>query len=151
MKKAKNILLLSGICLYMLNVCLECYTLLPNYDDSFSTAVSRYIINNVIIAFVAGMLFVVLPIILLCMNIKVKYSKVFTIIVVVLSSLYAAYLLINPYLTAIPVYLIFSKLGLLDTYLLYLLPSGGLLRSIGAISFVMITTGAILSIEKKNS
>ncbi len=149
MKKTKNILLLLGICLYMLNVCLECYTFLPNVD--FFKQISPYVINNVLIMLVAGLLFVTLPTILLCMNIKGKYSKVFTIIVIVLNSLFAVYLSINTFLTAIPTYLIYSKLGILDTYLIYLLPGGGLLRSVSVISFVVITIGAILSIKKKNS
>lgn len=145
MKKANNILLLSGICLYMVNVCLECYTFLPKNAGEIST----YIIISVLIPFLVGLLMVTLPIILLCVNLKRKYSKVFTIIVTIFSALPTIYLLIDPYLVAVPEYLIYSKLGILDTYLVYLLPGGGLLRSISIISLSMITIGAILSIKKE--
>ncbi len=146
MKKANNILLLLGICLYMVNVCLECYTFLPKN----AVEISPYIIISVLIPFLVGLLMVTLPIILLCVNTRGKYSKVFTIIVTIFSALPTIYLLIDPYLVAVPEYLIYSKLGILDTYLVYLLPpGGGLLRSISIISLSMITIGAILSIKKE--
>ena len=126
-------------------MCLECYTFLPKNAGEIST----YIINSVLISFLVGLLMVTLPIILLCVNTKGKYSKVFTIIVTIFSALSTIYLLINSYLTAVPEYLIYSKLGILDTYLVYLLPGGGLLRSISILSLSMITIGAILSIKKE--
>ena len=149
MKKANNILLLLGICLYMVNVCLGCYTFLPNNVDELSKPQILYVINSTIISFLSGLIVVALPIILLCVNLKRKYSKVFTIIVTIFSALPTIYLLIDPYLIAVPEYLIYSKLGILDTYLVYLLPGGGLLRSISIISLSMITIGAILSIKKE--
>lgn len=113
--------------------------------------ISPYIIISVLIPFLVGLLMVTLPIILLCVNIMGKYSKVFTIIVTIFSALPTIYLLIDPYLVAVPEYLIYSKLGILDTYLVYLLPGGGLLRSISIISLSMITIGAILPIKKENN
>ncbi len=144
MKKAKNILLLAGICAYVFNGIFKFLRTAPNIKDGLSS----YVITGAMITTLSVLLFVTLPVILLVLNLKNKYSKVFTVIVVTLSALSSAYLLIDPYLRAIPEYLILSKLGLIDTILVYFLPSSGILS---LTSSIVITVGAILSIKKQKS
>ncbi|MBR5472698.1 MAG: hypothetical protein IKU82_01780 [Clostridia bacterium] len=147
MKKIKNILLLSGICLYAINVLLELLVFLPNIS-SFAKSIIPYVITSIFICALKIAIVVVLPTILLCLNLKDKFSKIFTIIVIILSAISNVFLLVDPYLSAIPQYLIFSKLGLVDTWFIYLLSGSGILC---LISSILITVGAILSIKKKNS
>lgn len=141
MKKRKNILLLIGICFYVLSMLLE--ILIKITKD-----LSPYQINVILLYVLVTLLHIALPTILLILNLKNKFNKVFTIIVATLSALLSVYLLIDPYLRAIPEYLILSKLGLIDTIWVYILPRSGILS---LISSLMITVGSVLSIEKKNN
>lgn len=141
MKKAKNILLLTGICLYVINAFFQFLRTAPSIKDGLSS----YVITGAMITTLSVLLFITLPVILLVLNLKNKYSKVFTVIVATLSALSSAYLLIDPYLRAIPEYLILSKLGLIDTIWIYFLPNSGILSLTSSIT---ITIGAILSIKK---
>lgn len=147
MKKAKNVLLLTGICLYAINVVLELFIFLPNIS-SFAKSIIPYVITSIFICVLKIAIVVMLPTILLCLNLKDKFSKIFTIIVVILSALSNVYLLIDPYLSAIPQYLILSKLGLVDTWFIYLLSGNGILC---LISSILITIGAIMSCKKSKS
>lgn len=162
MKKANNILLLLGICLYMVNVCLECYTFLPNVEE-FSEQLFLYIINSTIVSFLKGLIIVALPMILLFLNLKNKYSKVFSIVVASLSVLSVGYILldiisdylaISIYSTSVLSYWLLVKLNLqYNTGVLMLLsiltPDYGLIVYVSFIALIMITIGAILSIKKE--
>ncbi len=141
MKKRKNILLLIGICFYVLSMLLKILTIITK-------DLSPYQINVILLYVLVTLLHIALPTILLILNLKNKFNKVFTIIVATLSALLSVYLLIDPYLRAIPEYLILSKLGLIDTIWVYILPRSGILS---LISSLMITVGSVLSIEKKNN
>ena len=140
MKKVKNILLLSGIILYIVDNCLNLYSSAP------WNANSNYFLYNIFVACASTIIFCLLPILLLVLNLKNKYNKVFFIIAAILSVLNLLYHSIDPYLTAIPEYLILSKLGLIDTLWVYVFSRGGILRLIGSI---IITVGAILPIKKE--
>ena len=151
MKKAKNILLLVGICLYIINAALGFLYTLPNISHN-NEVISSYTITSALFCVFGILLFIALPAILLCLNLKNKYKKVFSIIVATLSALASVYILIGPYILAVPQYLILSKIGLIDTwwgvFLLKLLPSSGLFSSISLISSITITVGAIFSLKK---
>lgn len=141
MKKAKNILLAIGIILYIVDIFLNLIVSTP------WNANSKFLLYSIFVSCASTAVFCILPVLLLILNLKNKYNKVFVITVAILSILIAVYHLIDPYLTAIPEYLIFSKLGLIDTIWVYVFTRGGILRLIGSI---MITIGAILSLKKDN-
>ena len=140
MNKSKNIFLFVGVLLYILDVVYGVYCSLS------WEANSKYFLTQVLISCGLIILLSVLPITLLILNLNNKYNKVFTIIVAVLSILILIYNLIDPYLSAVPEYLILSKLGLIDTYWVYIFSRGGIFRLFGSI---LTTIGAISSIKKE--
>ena len=78
-----------------------------------------------------------------------KKSKTLSIIVISISGLMLVVSIFTLVTPAIPQYLIYSKLGLLDNYLTHLLSylsSGGLFGLIGTISCLV---GGIISLIKK--
>ena len=156
MKKAKNILLLTGICLYVINITLSFLATAPNIFP-ISKPVMLYVINGFFLNAVEALVFMILPIVLLFFNLKGKCSKVFSIIVAVLSVLSSACVLfemINSHYFTVLKYLLFSKLGLVDTYFIYLVPrfffpSVGLFGFVSLIALIMIVVGAIFSLKKE--
>ena len=158
MKKVKNILLLSGICLYIINAALDFLATAPNIFP-ISKPVMLYAINSFLISTLEALFFVVLPIILLLLNLKNKYNKAFAITVASLNILASALVLfemIDSFNFNVLLYLFIAKLGLQYTCFYYIIPrffipNGGLINAISLISLISITVGAILSIKKKNS
>lgn len=148
MKKIKNILLLLGIFLYLLDAFIivfgQSLSVLPN-PDVIHSYTKTYMLCSVIAAFIV----IIIPTVLLILNLKNKYSKVFTIIVAALSAVSAIYILIDPYVRAIPEYLLLSKLFLIDTMWVYVF--GFLVKrtALRVISFVILTAGSMLSIKFK--
>lgn len=140
MKKVKNILLLSGIILYIVDICFNLYSSTPWNTNS------KYFLFSIFVSCASTVVFCLLPVLLLVLNLKNKYNKVFFIIAAILSVINLLYHSIDPFLTAVPEYLILSKLGLIDTPWVYVFSRGGILRKIGSI---MITIGAILSCKNK--
>ena len=155
MKKAKNILLLSGICLYVLNVILEIWTILPSVD-SISKPVILYIINSTLSSFLGALIIVGLQTVLLFFNLKNKHYKIFSIVVSVLSGLSAIcalFLTIDIGKFSVLLYWLTSIIGLNDTYFSsiffgYFLPDRGLLFIISFFALALITVGAIMSCKK---
>lgn len=144
MKEAKNKLLFLGVFLYIIDTIYNLYCL------SLWNANSKYLLTQVLISCVSIFISSVLPIILLILNFKNKYVKWFIIIVATVSVLEFIYHLIPSEIIAVPTYLIFSKLGLIDSMWFYIFPSRGIFRLLGCIS---VTIGSILSIKsnKKES
>ena len=94
------------------------YTALPDLISSLSVPLSRYLFNSVFIA-LAGTVFTVLfsamaAFVLSKTDIKYK-GVIFTVIQFAL--------LFNAYTLAIPQYIIYSSLRVINTYLVYLLPT----------------------------
>ena len=94
------------------------YTALPDLISSLSVPLSRYVFNSVFIA-LAGTVFTVLfsamaAFVLSKTDIKYK-GVIFTVIQFAL--------LFNAYTLAIPQYIIYSSLRVINTYLVYLLPT----------------------------
>lgn len=148
MKKFKNILLVLGICLYLLDAFIFIFSkssmVLPN-PDVISSYTKAYMLFSVLAAFIV----VIIPTVLLILNLKNKYNKVFTIIVAAVSAVSAIYILIDPYVRAIPEYFLLSKLFLIDTMWVYVF--GFLVKRtvLRVISFVILTAGSMLSIKFK--
>lgn len=146
MHKSKNILLAVGVILFVFDACLMLIFNQPwNAEPNW-----HYFRTQVLISSVSIFLLGVLPTILLVLNLKNKYSKSFTIIASIVSGLLLIYHSISSVISAVPAYLIFSKLGLVDSIWVYLLDKGGKFRLLGCI---LVTIGSILSIRlnKKES
>lgn len=97
---------------------LENFVLLPSLVDNLGVPLSRYVFNSAFTTVVATFLHIVVAsmaaFVLSKSNLTFK-KLIFTF--VQLSLLYNAYTL------AVPQYLIFSKLGIIDTFLVYILPA----------------------------
>lgn len=148
MKKANNILLLAGICLHIINsLIIDIWKVIRNIHPD-NNDIILYMVISILFSVIGTLLYIALPTVLLCLNLKNKHNKVFAIIIAALNVLVAIRSLIGPYILAVPQYLVISKLGLIDTYwciwLLSLLPDFGV---ISLVSSVLIAVGAILSKE----
>ncbi len=151
MKKAKNIVLLIGIILnlvYILSNILKfvyhCVTVVPQIGmNGLRYGINSYILSNIVIVFVMA-----LPTILLFLNLKNKAGKVLPIISAAMCGGVSLSILFSLVTPAIPQYLIYSKLGLIDIYftiILSFITSGGILLLTG---FALLTVGSIMSLIK---
>ncbi|MBO5357844.1 MAG: hypothetical protein J6A78_00805 [Clostridia bacterium] len=151
MKKAKNIVLLIGIILnlvYILSNILKfvyhCVTVVPQIGmNGLRYGINSYILSNIVIVFMMA-----LPTILLFLNLKNKSGRVLPIISAAMCGGVSLSILFSLATPAIPQYLIYSKLGLVDTYftiILHFITSGGILLFIG---FALLTVGSIMSLVK---
>ena len=148
MKKAKNIVLLIGVILNFLFILLQifkfvyhCITILPPIN-------LKYFIIGDFVPILITIAILVLPVILLIRNLKNKTGKVLPIISAMMCGVGSLSILFSLLTPAIPQYLIYSKLGLIDTYLTIILnfiTNGGILVLAG---FVLLIVGSVMSIFK---
>ncbi|MBE6779502.1 MAG: hypothetical protein E7545_00850 [Ruminococcaceae bacterium] len=151
MKKAKNIVLLIGIILNLLYILLQLFRFV--YDCvtvvlQFGFDNLRYFVYNDFFPSLITVAIMLLPVILLILNLKNKAGKVLPIISAVMCGAIALWMVFSFITPAIPQYLIYSKLGLVDTYftiILHFITSGGILLFTG---FALLTVGSIMSLIK---
>ncbi|MBE6727440.1 MAG: carbohydrate ABC transporter permease [Ruminococcaceae bacterium] len=94
------------------------YVALPSLLNKLLVPMSRYIFNSLFVA-LASTFFHIIAASLAAFAFsksKLKYRKILFLLVQVM-------LLYNAYTLAVPQYLIFSKLNIIDTYLVYILPA----------------------------
>lgn len=150
MKKSKNILLLTGA------ICFAVYFLWSMVraviDLSFAqddNGVTFVMANQFYPALLLPLL-MVLPILLMVRNLKGKEGKVLPILSVVVYAVSVVRWLVLAVTPAAPQYLIYSKLGLIDTYYMIVVKffgEGGLLLFAG---YLCTLIGSILSLPKRN-
>lgn len=150
MEKAKNILLVIGVILNLNYVVMQlfkfvyhCVTVLPQSESS----ITYFIFTDLLPALILVAL-TVLPVILLILNLKNKSTKVLPIISAVLCGLFGLFELFGSVTPAIPKYLIYSELNIVNTHWVYVLGSlqiGGILLFAG---FTLLTVGSIMSLIK---
>lgn len=94
------------------------YLALPSLLNKLRVPMARYIFNSLFVALTSTFLHIIAASLAAFMfsKSKLKYKKVLFILVQSMM-LYSAYTL------SVPQYLIFSKLGIIDTYLVYILPA----------------------------
>lgn len=94
------------------------YSALPSLLNKLAVPMSRYIFNSVFIAAVSTFLHVVAAAMaaFVFSKSRIKYKKVMFLIV-------QFTLLYNAYTLAVPRYLIFGAMNIIDTYLVYILPA----------------------------
>ncbi len=96
---------------------LQNYTELPNIISSLSVPLSRYIFNSIFVSVLTTFLHIIVASMAAFVISKGKFKGLGIIFLVVQFSL-----LYNTYTLATPQYIIFSKLHLIDTYSVYILP-----------------------------
>lgn len=94
------------------------YTALPGLISKLSVPLSRYIFNSLFVSIAATVLHVIVATMAAFVLTQWKGNKLISVLFVVVQFS----LLYNAYTLAIPQYLVFSKLKIIDTYLVYILP-----------------------------
>ena len=150
MKKAKNILLLLGTiyCAVYFVWSLVCALLemFGAQDDSWA----MFVQHNELLPALSWLLLLAFPVLLLVCNLKGKEGKVVPILSMTVHMLILVIWLFTALTPAIPQYLVFSKLGLLDTCFVHVIKfmgEGGWLLFIG---YVYVFIGSVLSLPKRN-
>ncbi|MBQ3058194.1 MAG: hypothetical protein IJD00_04510 [Clostridia bacterium] len=108
----------------------------------------RYFIYNDFFPSLITIALMILPVILLVLNLKNKAGKVLPIISAAMCGGVSLSILFSSATPAIPQYLIYSKLNLIDTHfisILHFITSGGILLFTG---FALLTVGSIMSLIK---
>ena len=103
---------------YVINPTTENYVLLPSIMDNLTVPFSRYAFNSLFISVVTTFLHVLVGSAAAYVLSKTKLKGKAIIFTIIQMSL-----LYNAYTLAIPRYLIFSYMGLIDTYWVYILPA----------------------------
>lgn len=93
------------------------YTILPDLMASLKVPLSRYVFNSVVISFFTTFIYIYVALMAAYAISKGTFKGRNAIFWTVQFAL-----MFNAYTLAVPQYLIFSKLGLIDTYLIYILP-----------------------------
>lgn len=149
MKKTKNILLLAGIiscAIYLVWSLLRTLIDLSFAQDDNGVL---FVLANQLSPALFWMLFLVFPVLLLVRNLKEKDGKVMPILSLSVYTVILAVWFFTALTPAIPQYLVFSKMGLLDTYFVHVLKymgEGGWLLFAG---YVGVFIGSILSLPKR--
>ena len=150
MKKSNNILLLAGtICCAVYFVWAIVYSLI----EMFGSQEENWIIfvrADVFIPALFWLLLLAFPILLLVRNLKGKDGKVMPILSMTVCAIILVVWLFTALTPAIPQYLVFSKIGLIDTYFIHVIEfmgEGGWLLFVG---YVCVLIGSILSLPKRN-
>ncbi len=93
------------------------YTILPDLMASLKVPLSRYVFNSVVISFFTTFIYIYVALMAAYAISKGTFKGRNAIFWTVQFAL-----MFNAYTLAVPQYLIFSKLGLIDTYWIYILP-----------------------------
>ena len=149
MKKGKNITLLVGIACVSAVVIWQVIKTIFHYFSILNEDGFKYFIAWDISPIVIMFLLLIIPVSLLAKNLKNKTGTLLPIISIIINSTVLLWVLFLSFTPAIPQYLIYSKLGLIDTYftvIMRFLESGGLLLVIGHVALIV---GSFLSLPKK--
>ncbi len=148
MKKGENITLLIGI---ICNFTIAVWQLMQFIYHSLTVLTEKnikYFLNGDILPVAIIFLLMIFPVVLLVQNLKNKTGKLIPIISIIINSTVLLWILFLSFTPAIPQYLIYSKLRLIDTYfivILRFLENGGLLFVVG---YAALIIGSFLSFPK---
>lgn len=93
------------------------YTVLPDLMASLRVPLSRYIFNSLFVSFFTTFVYIIIALMAAYVLSKGKFKGLATFFWIVQFAL-----MFNSYTLGVPQYLIISKLGLIDTYWVYILP-----------------------------
>ena len=149
-KKTQNILLLAGIISCAIYFLWSLVRVLIDLSFAQDDNWVRFVLANQVYPALFWLLLLVFPILLLVFNFKGKEGKVMSILSMTVYAVILVVWLFTALTPAIPQYLVFSKLGLLDTYFIHIVKfmgDGGWLL-LGGI--VCVFVGSVLSLPKRN-
>ena len=145
MKKGKNITLIIGIiCIFTIAV----WQLMQFVYHSFTVLTEKnikYFLIGDISPIAIILLLMIFPVVLLVQNLKNKTGKVLPIVSIIVNCIALLWVLFFSFTPAIPQYLILSKLGIIDVFIVNFLKSGSLLFVIG---YAALIIGSFLSFPK---
>ncbi len=151
MRKAKNIILLSGIILILLFVQLKLLVFVKDIISFYPVTNWGYLISGDLSPLLIVSAILILPIILLVRNLKNKTGRVLPIISLTTVGLMGLFMLLCNASVSIPNYLIYTKLSLINTYyavLLNFFRTGGFLMLLGLIAIVVASAMSIVKTSK---
>ena len=149
MKKAKNILLLVAnmyFVVYFVRAMARFFIELSSAQDEGQMI---FIVTNRLYPALVLLLLLVLPVWVLVRNLKGKQGKVIPILSITVYSVLLAQWLFTACAPAVPQYLVYSKLGLIDTYcihVMFFLGEGGWWFLAG---YLCVIIGSVLSLPKR--
>lgn len=145
MKKGKNITLIIGIiCIFTFTV----WQLIQFVYQSFTVLTEeniKYFLIGYILPIAIIILLMIFPVVLLVQNLKNKTGKVLPIVSIIVNCIALLWALFFSLAPAIPQYLILSKMGIIDVFIVNFLKSGVLLFVIG---YAALIIGSFLSFPK---
>ncbi|MBR0447024.1 MAG: hypothetical protein IIX28_00955 [Clostridia bacterium] len=150
MKKAKNILLLAGVISCAIYFLWSLVRVLIDLSFAQDDNGVRFVLANQVYPALFWTLLLIFPVLLLVRNLKGKDGKTMPILSITVCAIILVVWLFTALTPAIPQYLVFSKVGLLDTYFVHVLKfmgEGGWLLFDG---YVCVFIGSILSLPKRN-
>ena len=149
MKKIKNIMLVGGIATILLYV--FCSAILSIAQLFTGLAGIGFVIHSEIIPAIITLVLLIMPTFLLIRSLKNKTGKALPIICIITKGFFLSIILFNATLSTIDFYIFYSKLGLVDTYIPYMISywtSGAVFFIVG---LALIILGSILSLFKRGT
>ena len=152
MKKAKNLTLLIGI------VCSSIFVLFSLIRFAFNAisnvtvgATLKYYVFDELIPTLIIALLTLLPVILLVSNLKNKTRTTLPIICIVINGLLIIFTLFTVTTPAIPKYLLYSELGLIDTCFSMFTHFFTRSKFLFLMGYTLLMIGSVLSLPKKQN
>ncbi len=148
MKRGKNITLLVGIACVSTVVVWQVIKTIFHYFSILNEDGFKYFISWDVLPIAIIFLLMIFPIVLLIRNLKNKTGKALPIISIIINGAVLLWVLFLSFTPTIPQYLIYSKLGIIDTYfsvVLRFFENGGLLFIVG---YAALSIGSFLSFPK---
>ena len=153
MKKVNNIILLIGIIFLSIFIVIKILDIAFSSTGEFFDEYIRYnIIYNKIIPTVIVLLTEFLAIFLFVRNLKKKSGNLIPIICMLIYGFIGLWMLFGLLTPSIPQYIVYSKLGLVDTYFLGVMTviSGG--KVFTKLGYLLLLVGSVMSLNgKKNN
>ncbi|MBQ9842212.1 MAG: hypothetical protein IJO42_03760 [Clostridia bacterium] len=149
MKKAKNILLLAGMISCAIYFLWSLVRVLMDLSFAQDDNGVLFVLANQFYPALIWMLFLIFPVLLLVRNLNGMDGKVMPILSMSVYTVILVIWLFTALTPAIPQYLVFSKIGLIDTYFIHIVKfmgEGGWLLFAG---YVGVFIGSVLSLSKR--
>ncbi len=150
MKKTKNIILLSGlICNSVIISWFLFKFVMQLFDTESGSSLFLYSFYSALLPLIEILILTVAPLLLFIRNLKNKTGKVLPIISLTTNGAVLSFAVLFMLTPTILIYLIYSKLGIIDTY--FLSVRGSLLeaKELFVSGCLLLITGSILSLFKK--
>ncbi len=149
MTRTENKAILIGLGCYLLFVVWQVVQFVAQICAAPDENVHQYLLLTYIVPLVLFLPLMGIPALLFVRNLRNKIGRVLPVVTMVMSGFMLVYVLYSTFVPDIPKYLIISKLGLLDSYLVVFLgavKNGGLVFMAGCVALFI---GSFLSFPPK--